>query len=408
MQFIDEASIRIEAGKGGNGCLSFRREKYVARGGPDGGDGGDGGSVILVADPALNTLVDFRYQPLYRAASGQAGAGRDRTGAAAEDLLVRVPVGTTVVDEATGEVLGDLRGEGERLLVATGGRRGFGNAHFKSSTNRAPRRTTPGTPGESRRLRLQLKLLADVGLLGLPNAGKSTFIRAASAARPKVADYPFTTLVPNLGVVAAGTDASYVIADVPGLIAGAAQGAGLGIQFLRHLSRTRLLLHLVEAAPLDGSDPVANARAIEAEVAGYSAALARRPQWLVLSKTDLVDTAERDRLLAALAEAFPGRQVVAVSAATGAGMDELLLAIGRYLVERREALAADDALAEAEAALERSIAEDVRRSAFDARPPRRLPAADGDETAADRPGVLPDGDDDLDDADDVEVVYIRE
>jgi len=406
MQFIDEASIRVEAGKGGNGCLSFRREKYVARGGPDGGDGGDGGSVVLVADGNLNTLVDFRYQPLYRAASGQPGAGRDRTGAAAEDLLVRVPVGTTVVDEATGEVIGDLRSDGERLRVAAGGRRGFGNAHFKSSTNRAPRRTTAGTPGEARRLRLQLKLLADVGLLGLPNAGKSTFIRAASAARPKVADYPFTTLVPNLGVVAAGTDSSYVIADVPGLIAGAAEGAGLGIQFLRHLSRTRLLLHLVEVAPVDGSDPVENARAIEAEVAEYSAALARRPQWLVLTKADLVDTAERDRLLAAFAEAFPGRPVAAVSAATGSAMAELLAAVGRHLQERREALAADPALAEAEEALEQAIAEDVRRSAFAARPPRRLPAADGDEASPDGSGVLPD--DDADDLDDVEVVYVRE
>ncbi|MFU8817487.1 MAG: GTPase ObgE, partial [Pseudomonadales bacterium] len=248
MQFIDEASIRVEAGKGGNGCLSFRREKYIAKGGPDGGDGGDGGDVILVADHALNTLVDFRFQPLYRAQHGQPGSGRNKTGARGQDSRVRVPVGTSVVDEETLETLGDLTEEGDELLVAHGGRRGLGNTRFKSSTNRAPRRTIPGAPGEVRQLRLQLKLIADVGLLGMPNAGKSTLISSVSAARPKVADYPFTTLTPSLGVVKRpGRDASLVMADIPGLIRGAAEGAGLGVQFLRHLARTRILLHLVEA-----------------------------------------------------------------------------------------------------------------------------------------------------------------
>jgi GTP-binding protein len=368
MQFIDEATIRVEAGKGGGGCLSFRREKYVARGGPDGGDGGDGGDVILVADESLNTLVDFRYQPLYRAGNGQPGSGRNKTGAHGEARLVRVPVGTSVIDDETLETLGDLTDAGQELLVARGGRRGLGNAHFKSSVNRAPRRTTAGDPGEVRRLRLQLKLLADVGLLGLPNAGKSTLIAQVSAARPKVADYPFTTLVPSLGVVGAGTDNSFVMADIPGLIQGAAAGSGLGVQFLRHLARTRILLHLVEVAPLDGSDPIGNARLIEDELADYSQALCERPVWLVLSKTDLIADADREALERRFAEAFPGRPLFSVSAVTTAGISRLTDALLAAVAGIRERLGEDEAYAEREAELQARIGEDVLQSAVLAKP----------------------------------------
>ena len=274
MKFVDEASIRVEAGKGGNGCLSFRREKYIAKGGPDGGDGGDGGSIYLVGDADLNTLVDYRFQPRYRAKSGESGKGKDQTGAKGDDIYLRVPLGTSIFDDETGEYLGDVSEEKEEILVAQGGFHGLGNVRFKSSTNRAPRQTKPGSPGELKNLRLELKLLADVGLLGLPNAGKSTLISAVSAARPKIADYPFTTLVPNLGVVTVGDDHSFVIADIPGLIEGAADGAGLGVQFLKHLSRTRLLLHLIDLAPMDGSDPVENFKIIERELAKYSEGIA--------------------------------------------------------------------------------------------------------------------------------------
>ncbi len=254
MKFVDEASIKVFAGNGGNGCLSFRREKYIPRGGPDGGDGGDGGSVIMEADDALNTMVDFRFQRTFRAQNGESGRGRNCTGKSGEDLVLRVPVGTTILDEDTGEVLGDLSVPGQRLIVAQGGFHGLGNARFKSSTNRAPRQTTPGSEGEHRDLKLELKVLADVGLLGLPNAGKSTFIRAVSSATPKVADYPFTTLVPNLGVVNVEAHRSFVVADIPGLIEGASDGAGLGIRFLKHLTRNRILLHLVDMAPYDGAN----------------------------------------------------------------------------------------------------------------------------------------------------------
>ncbi len=396
MQFIDEATIRVEAGKGGGGCLSFRREKYVARGGPDGGDGGEGGDVILVADDSLNTLVDFRYQPLYRAANGQPGSGRNKTGAHGEARLVRVPVGTSVVDDETLETLGDLTEAGQELLVARGGRRGLGNAHFKSSVNRAPRRTTTGEPGEVRRLRLQLKLLADVGLLGLPNAGKSTLIAQVSAARPKVADYPFTTLVPSLGVVGAGTDNSFVMADIPGLIEGAAGGSGLGVQFLRHLARTRILLHLVEVAPLDGSDPVENARLIEEELVDYSAALCERPVWLVLSKTDLIADSECQALQRRFAEAFPERPLFAVSAITTAGVGRLTDALLAAVAEIRERLVEDDEYAEREAELQARIGEDVLRSAVLAKPGALRESSQEKE----------DGPDDGEDA--VRVTYVRE
>jgi len=278
MKLVDEAEIRVIAGNGGNGCVSFRREKFVPMGGPDGGDGGNGGSVWLVADENLNTLVDFRHQRMFRAQRGQNGMGQQRFGRGGEDVEIRVPVGTVVTALDTGEEIGDLVLHGQRLLVAKGGIGGRGNINFKSSTNRAPRKATPGTPGEDRELRLELKLLADVGLLGFPNAGKSTFIRAVSAATPKVADYPFTTLYPNLGVVRIESGRSFVVADIPGLIEGAAEGAGLGAQFLKHLQRTRLLLHVVDAAALEGDDPVRQVRAIEAELGRFDQAQLQKPR----------------------------------------------------------------------------------------------------------------------------------
>jgi GTP-binding protein len=296
MKFVDEAIIKVQAGDGGNGCASFRREKFIPFGGPDGGDGGSGGSVWLVADEGLNTLVDFRHQRSYKAQRGQNGMGSDMYGKGGEDTAIRVPVGTVVTNVDTDEVIGDLTAHGQRLLVAQGGKGGLGNIHFKTSVNRAPRQFTNGTPGESRELKLELRLLADVGLLGFPNAGKSTFIRAVSAATPRVADYPFTTLHPNLGVVSLGTDQSFVIADIPGLIEGAADGAGLGIQFLRHVSRTSLLLHLVDIAPIDDTDPVEQVRAIERELAKFNPELLERPRWLVLNKSDALPEDERQRV----------------------------------------------------------------------------------------------------------------
>jgi GTP-binding protein len=300
MKFVDEAIIHVQAGNGGNGCISFRREKFIPFGGPDGGDGGSGGSVWLVADEGLNTLIDFRHQRSFKAQRGQNGMGSDMYGKGGEDTVIRVPVGTVVTNVDTDEVIGDLTSHGQRLLVAQGGKGGLGNIHFKSSVNRAPRKATPGTPGDVRELKLELRLLADVGLLGFPNAGKSTFIRAVSAATPRVADYPFTTLHPNLGVVSLGTDQSFVIADIPGLIEGAAEGAGLGIQFLRHVSRTRLLLHLVDIAPIDGSDPATQVRAIEQELAQFDPELLQRPRWLVLNKADVLPEDERQAAAAAI------------------------------------------------------------------------------------------------------------
>lgn len=288
MKFVDEAVIRVEAGDGGSGCVSFRREKYVPDGGPDGGDGGDGGSVYLQADESYNTLIDFQFERFHFAERGKNGRGRDCTGHGGDDLVLSVPVGTRAVDEETQESLGDLTFHGQRMLVAKGGFHGMGNTRFKTSTNRAPRQKTLGTPGEVRSLKLELMLLADVGLLGMPNAGKSTFIRAVSRARPKVADYPFTTLVPNLGVVNPRHGQSFVIADIPGLIEGAADGAGLGVQFLKHLERCRVLLHILDIDPIDGSDPVESARAIVAELEKHSPKLASKPRWLVINKTDLM------------------------------------------------------------------------------------------------------------------------
>jgi GTP-binding protein len=296
MKFVDEATIRVTAGNGGNGCVSFRREKFIPFGGPDGGDGGDGGSVWLVADEGLNTLIDFRHQRAFRAQRGENGMGRQMAGKGGEDLLIRVPVGTSVVNVDTDEEIGDLTENGARLLVAQGGHGGKGNIHFKSSVNRAPRKAIPGTSGEERELKLELKVIADVGLLGFPNAGKSTFIRAVSAATPRVADYPFTTLQPHLGVVRIGTDQSFVIADIPGLIEGAAEGAGLGIQFLKHVARTRLLLHVVDIAPqVEDVDPVEQVRAIEAELKKFDTDLLDRPRWLVFNKIDLLPFEEREK-----------------------------------------------------------------------------------------------------------------
>lgn len=333
MKFVDEAIVRVEAGDGGSGCVSFRREKYIPKGGPNGGDGGDGGSVFLVVDPGLNTLIDFRFQRVHRASRGQNGMGRNMTGRGGDDLVLRVPAGTRVFDQETDELIGELLEPGQRLLVAQGGFHGIGNARFKSSVNRAPRQSTPGTPGERRELRLELILLADVGLLGLPNAGKSSLIRRVSNAEPKVADYPFTTIRPMLGVVSLGRDRSFVLADIPGLIEGAAEGAGLGTRFLKHLSRTRLLLHLVDIAPLDApSDPVLQVRQIEAELEAYGGDLPHKERWLVLNKVDLIDPDEyrrrRDRVVAELGWTGP---VYGVSALTGEGAGPLMEDLMRRL-----------------------------------------------------------------------------
>ncbi len=338
MKFVDEATIRVHGGNGGHGALSFRREKFIERGGPDGGDGGHGGSVFLVADASINTLVDFRVARKFRADSGQGGAGRNKTGRSGADLDVKVPSGTVIHDVDTGELIGDLTEPGERLKVAEAGRGGLGNTRFKSSTNRAPRKITQGTPGESRHLALELKLLADVGLVGLPNAGKSTLIRAMSAAKPKVADYPFTTLHPNLGVVSVGPLQSFVMADVPGLIEGAAEGAGLGIQFLKHLQRTCLLLHLVDIAPMgDESKPVESVRAIEEELGKFSEDLKEKPRWLVINKTDLLVADKLDAAKDEILENLGWQQpVFLVSAATGEGIESLGQAVMRELEEMNE------------------------------------------------------------------------
>jgi len=333
MKFVDEATIRVLAGNGGHGALSFRREKYVERGGPDGGDGGHGGSVYLVADSSLNTLADFRVARKFKAEGGQGGAGRNKTGRSGDDLEVAVPRGTVVHDVDTGELICDLTEQGQRQMFAEGGRGGLGNTRFKSSTNRAPRKTTNGTPGEARHLRLELKVLADVGLLGMPNAGKSTLITAMSQARPRIADYPFTTLHPNLGVVRVGQLQSFVMADIPGLIEGASEGAGLGIQFLKHLQRTRLLLHLVDIAPIDPTaEPANEVKAIARELVNFSEELAEKPRWLVMNKIDLLSEEDlavaREMLLEELGWTGP---VFEVSAATGAGTDALAQAVMQQL-----------------------------------------------------------------------------
>ncbi len=406
MQFVDEASIHVAAGKGGNGCLSFRREKYVAKGGPDGGDGGNGGDVILVGDDSLNTLIDFRYQRRYRAQNGEGGQGRQCSGKAGEHLYIQVPVGTTVIDEETLEVLGDITEIGQELIVAQGGRRGLGNTRFKSSTNRAPRKTTNGTLGEERNLRFEMKVMADVGLLGLPNAGKSTLIRSVSAAKPKVANYPFTTLVPNLGVVKLGQYKHFVMADIPGLIEGASEGAGLGFRFLKHLTRARLLLHLVDVAPFDETDPVESAQAIIRELEQYSPTLAERPRWLVLNKLDLLPVDEQDavceRIISELNWQGP---VFRVSAISSDGTQAVCQQIMNWLDEQRIAQAENPELAEEEAEIRGRMEEEAveRVEAYLERRhgPRVKPAEELEEEGED-------DDDDFDDDDyDVEVEYAK-
>jgi GTPase len=337
MKFVDEVTIDVAAGAGGAGCASFRREKFIPFGGPDGGDGGRGGSVWAQGDRNLNTLVDFRYARRHEARNGEAGRGSDQFGAAADDVVLRMPVGTIVSDADTGERLGELLAHDERLLLAKGGDGGFGNLHFKSSTNRAPRQKTPGWPGEQRKLQLELRVLADVGLLGMPNAGKSTLISAVSNARPKVADYPFTTLHPHLGVVRVGPEQSFVIADVPGLIEGAADGAGLGHQFLRHLQRTHLLLHLVDAAPFDEAvDPVAQVKAIERELVRYDPDLAAKPRWLVLNKIDMLPEENRAAAIKAIVKRLRWKAPhFALSALTREGCEPLLRAIHAHVAATR-------------------------------------------------------------------------
>lgn len=405
MKFVDEVSIFVKAGDGGNGMMSFRREKFIEKGGPNGGDGGDGGSIYLEADENLNTLVDYRYTRRFHAQNGQKGGSTDCTGAKGEDLILPVPVGTTVIDAATQEIMGDLTRAGQRLLVAQGGWHGLGNTRFKSSTNRAPRQTTPGKPGDARDLKLELKVLADVGLLGLPNAGKSTFIRSVSAAKPKVADYPFTTLVPNLGVVSVGRYKSFVIADIPGLIEGAAEGAGLGIRFLKHLARTRLLLHLVDMVPPDGSDPADAAEIILHELEKFSPALMQRDRWLVLNKADQLLDEEREERMRQVVERLGWKgPVFVISALESDGTEALAQAIMRYLDERTLRIAEDPQYAEALAELDRQIEDEARarlQELDDQRALRRAGVKAADEVDED------DFDDDDDDEGGAEIFYVR-
>ena len=394
MKFVDEATIKVHAGKGGNGCLSFRREKYIPKGGPDGGDGGDGGSVILVAAEGLNTLIDFRYTRNFKAQAGQQGSSAECTGRGGDDLLLQVPVGTTVIDNETGDVMGDLTELDQQLKVAQGGFHGLGNTRYKSSTNRAPRQTSPGQDGEVREIKLELKVLADVGLLGLPNAGKSTFIRSVSAARPKVADYPFTTLVPNLGVVGMSGDKSFVIADIPGLIEGASEGAGLGIRFLKHLTRTRLLLHLVDMMPYDGSTPDQNARVIESELETFSPTLAAGDRWLVLNKIDLLPEDEVEGQCQQVVDALSWEgPVFRMSGLASQGTKALCAAIMDYIDEHRQQEEADPELTELA---------DERRSVIQAEARERI---EGLAQARRQSRQQPQENDDEDDDHDVEVVY---
>jgi GTP-binding protein len=403
MKFVDEASISVEAGNGGHGCMSFRREKYIPKGGPDGGDGGHGGSVFLVADEGVNTLVDYRYVRRYKAETGQGGMGREMSGKAGEDLFLKVPVGTTVIDEDTSEVLGDLTEIGQELKVAQGGERGLGNVHFKSSVNRAPRQFTKGTEGESRNLKLEMKVLADVGLLGLPNAGKSTFIRAVSAAKPKVADYPFTTMVPNLGVVSVAKHKSFVVADIPGLIEGASEGAGLGIRFLKHLVRTRILLHLVDMNPYDGSTPAENAKVIVNELEKFSPELVNRERWLLLNKLDLVPEAEREQRCKDVIEALDWKgPVYQISAISKEGTQQIAFDIMTFLDERAEAMAENPELIEAEEAHRNLVEEEARERMED------LANRRAEERAARKAAKKAAEEDDDDDGEGPEFIYTYE
>ena len=400
MKFVDEALITVEAGNGGAGCLSFRREKYIPRGGPDGGDGGHGGSVILMADENLNTLIDYRFQPRYRADNGRPGAGRNKTGAGGSDLVLKVPVGTAIYNDETNTLVGEVVADGDVMTVAEGGRGGLGNTRFKSSTNRAPRRTTLGTPGEAYKLRLELRLLADVGLVGLPNAGKSTLISQLSAAKPKIADYPFTTLVPQLGVVSLAPHRNFVIADIPGLISGAAEGAGLGTRFLKHLTRTRILLHLVDVAPIDEKDPVDVVETIADELEQFSPSLAARERWLILNKVDLVNADERDAFIDELKEAFNWPHPVhVISGVTGDGCEllayNLMTRLEELAIERRE----DPDVEAAERAWLDQMAEEAHERIAELREVRR----------AQRKGIdLEPEDDDDDDEHEMEVIVVRD
>lgn len=402
MKFVDEATIHVQAGKGGNGCLSFRREKYVAKGGPDGGDGGDGGSIYMVAENDLNTLVDYRYQRRYQAQNGEPGRGRNCSGAKGDELCLPVPVGTTVVDDETEEVIGDLTTVGQKLLVAQGGWHGLGNTRFKSSVNRAPRQTTNGSLGEERTLRLELKVIADVGLLGMPNAGKSTFIRSVSHAKPKVADYPFTTMVPNLGVVSVEQHRSFVIADIPGLIEGAAEGAGLGIRFLKHLARCRVLLHLVDVAPFDETDPVHSAKAIINELEQFSPSLAQRERWLVLNKVDLLPEDQRDEVCQRIVDELEWTgHVHRISAISSQGTELLAQELMTYIEERNLQEKESEEVAAEEAELRTQLEAEARarmRQVAEERKARRL---------AQKAQQAEDEEDDFDDDDDddVEVFY---
>ncbi|WP_339647926.1 Obg family GTPase CgtA [Halopseudomonas pelagia] len=402
MKFVDEVSITVKAGDGGNGCMSFRREKFIPKGGPDGGDGGDGGSIYLEVADNYNTLVDYRYTRRFNAKRGENGSGKDCTGSKGEDLILPVPIGTTVIDAGTQEIIGDLTEPGQRLLVAQGGFHGLGNTRYKSSVNRAPRQTSNGSLGEQRDLKLELKVLADVGLLGLPNAGKSTFIRAVSAAKPKVADYPFTTMVPNLGVVDVGQLRSFVIADIPGVIAGAAEGAGLGTRFLKHLSRTRLLLHMVDMLPPDGSDPVEAIETIIHELGKFSPALTMRERWLVLNKCDQLLEDEQQSVLDDVVERLEWEgPVYVISASEHQGTDELAKDVMNWLDERNQRMLDDEEYAAEVAALDQQIEDEARA---------HIQALD-DRKALRKQGLLTDDededDDDEDDEDGPEVIYVH-
>ena len=403
MKFVDEATIAVEAGHGGKGCLSFRREKFIAKGGPDGGDGGFGGSVWVKADVNVNTLVDYRFVRRYRAEKGQQGMGTDMTGRGGKEMFLVVPVGTTVIDVDTDEILVDLKEDGQQFKIAEGGARGLGNTRFRSSTNRAPRQTTPGKEGESRNIKFELKVLADVGLLGLPNAGKSTLIRAVSSAKPKVADYPFTTMIPNLGVVRVDEMRSFVMADIPGLIAGASDGAGLGIRFLKHLVRTRVLLHIVDMFPFDESTPADNALVISNELAAFSPTLVERERWLILNKIDLVPEEQRQALIDSVVDALAWTgPLYVISAMSKVGTEKLAQDLMTWLENRQLQLVENPELAEAD---------DEKRAQVEAEARERielLTARHRAKRAAAKAGVSVenDDDDDFDEDDyDVEVVY---